>query len=581
MSMETHVFFRGKMPSKPALSRALKQLGFPYTIKPVAGSLEKQSGYMPMMLWDEETGVEFEVLDEPSDIAEFANVGVDPSFDRVANFRWGGNMQECGAGMCCAAALAKLLNGVVFDEAEGKLFSPDEAAELARKYLVFISKPKTSRVGTKPGDIKRFLKSLLSVRSDLVMVGRTLVIRPVRHFLRGAYFARTGDRYAFEIRQYLHPLFHADSDLGVRHPAGGYHWNVYEPQVEYLVFDSLADRVFDGWSRLTAFSDIIDEAHKTRPMNEDDRFDALVLSGQIEDACTFVNDIERRRSHDSSWRDWARNKKQVLESGISTLCEEHHRKEAAAAKAMKLGDIWEASPFPVEVSGADRAGRTDEPAFPTAPWVTLPTELWRELPSQPGETVFARWTVGRKDRRILWKPLTLQEAEERHQTLQQYYVATRLTDGTLAIVNSYTLWDPHRPKPIIPYETIHEREYFLEIHVPPGEISASFSEEIGKAGILRLTDVWIRNVARTKRYWSGHNVFYFGERSTWDDRTDETIRKFRVITGSDLVRLTVQRTSIDGISVLIRCVRDYLSFEGVDNHLNSMSPAIFARQPES
>jgi len=48
-----------------------------------------------------------------------------------------------------------------------------------------------------------------------------------------------------------------------------------------------------------------------------------------------------------------------------------------------------------------------------------------------------------------------------------------------------------------------------------------------------------------------------------------------------LARLTVQRTSIDDISTLIRCVRDYLSFERVDNYLNSMAPDIFGKQPQS
>jgi hypothetical protein len=59
MSMETHVFFRGKLPSKAALSRAMKELGFPFAIKPATGSLEQESGYMPMLLRREETGVEF------------------------------------------------------------------------------------------------------------------------------------------------------------------------------------------------------------------------------------------------------------------------------------------------------------------------------------------------------------------------------------------------------------------------------------------------------------------------------------------------------------------------------------------
>ena len=119
-----------------------------------------------------------------------------------------------------------------------------------------------------------------------VMVGRILLIRPVRHFIRGAYFARTYDRYAFETHHYLHPLFHSDSELGARHPAG-YPCIVYEPQVEYLVFDSLAHRVFEDWSRLTAFSDIIVEAHKTRAMNEDDRFDLAVRHDAFNDVSCF------------------------------------------------------------------------------------------------------------------------------------------------------------------------------------------------------------------------------------------------------------------------------------------------------
>ena len=162
MSMEMHVFFRGRLPSKAALARALKELRFPYSIKPATGSLEKQTGYMPMMLWDEETGVEFEIFDDPAAIADYATVGVDPSFNRIAAFRWGGNMEEAGAGICCAAALAKLLNGVVFDGTEGNLFSPEEAIAVANLTLHYIYKPDNSRrLGTKPADIKRFLKSLL------------------------------------------------------------------------------------------------------------------------------------------------------------------------------------------------------------------------------------------------------------------------------------------------------------------------------------------------------------------------------------------------------------------------------------
>src|SRR5437867_2122119 len=100
MSIEMHVFFRGKLPSKAALSRALKELGFPFTIKPATGSLEQQKGYMPMLLRRDETGVEFDVYDDPADLAEFADIGVDPSLNRLANFRWAGDIREAVAGMC-------------------------------------------------------------------------------------------------------------------------------------------------------------------------------------------------------------------------------------------------------------------------------------------------------------------------------------------------------------------------------------------------------------------------------------------------------------------------------------------------
>src|SRR5262245_56300877 len=187
MSTETHVFFRGKLPNKAALSRAMKELGFPFSIKPATGSLEGQSGFMPMMFRREETGVEFDVFSEREAVAEFADAGVDQSFERRASLRWGSDFQEAVAGLCAAAALARLVNGVVFDEAEDKLLGAEEATALARRNLEALAQPKPAeRMGTRPADIKRYLRPLLKQRDDLVLIGRRLVIRPVRHVLRGA-----------------------------------------------------------------------------------------------------------------------------------------------------------------------------------------------------------------------------------------------------------------------------------------------------------------------------------------------------------------------------------------------------------
>jgi hypothetical protein len=142
MSMETHVFFTGSLPSKADLERRMQELGFPFKIIPPHDSLEGQKGFLPMMNGDAETGVEFDVFDGKEDTEFYENVGADPSLDRIANFRWGGDFQEAAAGMCGAAALAGLVGGVVFDEAEDRLMSVDEAIEVARSTLDFLASGK-------------------------------------------------------------------------------------------------------------------------------------------------------------------------------------------------------------------------------------------------------------------------------------------------------------------------------------------------------------------------------------------------------------------------------------------------------
>src|ERR1700754_3340502 len=121
MSMEIHVFFRGKLPTKPALAKAMKELGFPITIPPPKDSLEKQSGFLPMRLRREEAGAEFDVFEGRDNIADIMGDSVsevDPGFDRCGTFRFGGNENEMVTAMCASTALAKLVGGVVLD-AEG------------------------------------------------------------------------------------------------------------------------------------------------------------------------------------------------------------------------------------------------------------------------------------------------------------------------------------------------------------------------------------------------------------------------------------------------------------------------------
>jgi hypothetical protein len=275
MSMETHVFFRGKLPTRAALSRAMKELGFPFSIAPATGSLEQHSGFMPMKLRGEETGVEFDVYSDHAAVEEFADVGVDAGFERRASLRWGGDFQEAVAGMSAAAALAKLMNGVVFDEAEDRLLSSDDAIAVARKNLQELVKPEDAKhPGTRPADLKRYLKPLLKQRSDLVLIDRLLIIRPVRHIVRGVFFDRTSDKYEFRVYRYVHPLWLDNCRYFRAQVHRVADWHVWAPHFKPFLFDVLAEDVFAQLGTLTTLEACNDDKGDDREVGFGPEFGA-------------------------------------------------------------------------------------------------------------------------------------------------------------------------------------------------------------------------------------------------------------------------------------------------------------------
>jgi hypothetical protein len=349
MSMETHVFFRGKLPSKAALSRAMKELDFPFSITPATGSLEAQKGFMPMKLRGEDTGVEFDVFGDRVAIEEFADAGVDASFERRASLRWGGDFEEAVAGMCAAVALAKLVDGVVFDEAEDRLLSVDDAIAVARQNLqrLLQREDKKRRPGTRPADLKRYLKPLLKQRSDLVLTGRLVLIRPVRHLLRGAFFDRTGDKYCFRVLRCVKPLFSVEDDFYFDFCADVHSrsdWTVWQPYFEGLLFDALDEDVFRAVGKTTSLAQFDGDLGIGDMDSYRDRFPvrvaALVLAGQRERAAELIEqELARteRKGHEYLHH-VAGKQKALLERDVGSLCAEFHAMERQAAEVLKLGD---------------------------------------------------------------------------------------------------------------------------------------------------------------------------------------------------------------------------------------------------
>jgi hypothetical protein len=440
MANELHVLFSGKLPSKAALARAMKELAFPVTIPAGGKPLAQQSGYLPMKLRREESGVEVDVTDDRSVVEEIAGPQVDPRYQRCVSFRWGGDEREMVCAQCAAAALAKLTDGIVRDD-DGTHLSADQQIAEAHDSLKRV-KPTEPRHGTRPADIKRYLKPLLELRSDLVVVGRHLFIRPVRHFLRGALFVPTIDKYRFEIMGYVHPLYSADKyGYDMRHV--GVRTEVWQPHFAAQLFEGLKTDVLDRWGPVTTLDGFATWNINTGGAYHETSTLCFALAGEWDHAaeCAERAEWELRDEKDKVE---VRKLWEQLTTDVGAVCAKLHAREAENVKALKLERIWEPAPFPVELPPAERA-RSVDPLFLTTPWIPTPPGLWQELPTEPGEVRFAKKVRLRGDEQILLAALTREEAEERHRAREEYVMAARLADGSLLVIHLFE-WDRNDPE---------------------------------------------------------------------------------------------------------------------------------------
>jgi hypothetical protein len=562
MAMETHVFFRGKLPSKAALTRALKELGFPLAVKPATGSLEQQSGFMPMTLWSEETGAEFDAYNGDDALADFTDVGADPRFDRRASFRWGGDAHECAAGTCGAAALAKLVGGVVFDEQENRLLSVDDAIAIARNYLSTVPQPSTVR-RRRPrgrGTFQDILAPLLAKRSDLVLVDNLLLIRPVRHLARGARFYWADRKRTLEAYPLLWPLFEAPCRI-VEFYDPVFSGSVYDPVFEPELFDRLAGDLFAHMGKIAALDDFHAKLLEHLRRWLEVRFATILLSKGIERAGEYLARFE------SDGRDEERRAR--LEGDRTALFAHYHGKEAETARAMNIEHAWEPTPFPAEVSDGQRAASHD-PIFTPTPWLEFPPS-WRHFPpEQPGELLFGRRSRHRHNVPFLISPLTREEAEHRHRNCLPYKMMTRLPEGHAFVQSYWTCSNPEREedgslKPGEPRPTV---TYWVQIFSPGGRyIKVYFTQPESRSLELQSIDMEIQK--REQRYapemteeWYSFLGFRDNEKAIHDFRTHPKTYERRKMTEADRAAYIFPLPPFGDIDALWQRIALYLRNEG-------------------
>lgn len=564
MSIEIHVFFRGKLPNTAALTRGLKGLGFTLSITPPAYPLEGHSGYMPMRFQRDETGVEFYIDDGRAVVEDVLPpeqlANVDPNFDRCASFRWGSAEDEMVCGLCCAAALAKLTNGVVYEEQDGVLWSVETAITEAKKYFEEFARKADPKLGTQQAHIKRYLKSLLKQRSDLVLVGRDLLIRPVRHFLRGAVLDRTSNKYHFSVYRYLLPLYAEFSHLGFSKELGDPDFLVWQPHFEPLLIERLKDEVFEQLGRVATLTEFTDFTMTNRiiggPSVLASRITNLVLAGERDRAAEIVHQVETDDGYDDDDRKRLRERWDLLSRDIETVCAEFHAKEATLIKVMKLEHIWEPSPFPVEVPAARRKSETSEIFFSVEPWIERPPALLQELPEKPGEIMFARDTLERNESVMLMAPITREEAEERHRGLESYVLATRLDDDISLVLKRRTDRDRNDPDPRT-YQKGPHVGYVVELWGPSLVADAGASQDYDSKILLHFEFIRINRRHPRQEIW---RCLYMhdDEKTIIDSRGAEEAWSEEPMTSADRQLLTCPTPGFGEYTELVAQVRSLL-----------------------
>jgi hypothetical protein len=356
MSSEIHLFFAGILPTKAELQRAMQELGFPFTIKAARGSLERQSGYMPMRLDRQDTGVEFDLERGRATIEELLPDDVDPAFDRAAALRWGGDPTEAAAGLCAAAALAGLTGGVIFDDARGVLCNADDAVAAGHRELEALRPmelPHEHRANN--ASIKQMLKPILDQRRDLAFIGGRLMIVPVRHLVRGAWFYGYG-KNEFRMNRFILPLYLSAGPGAIGYgkeyfPRRGRRWAVDAPGTKSMICDYVLGDILPWCGNIATLGDYWTAIENAPTRHERGYIETLALSGEL----ALVGEALRFLQKEEYAQDFVATKRFLLDEPYENVLARFHAVETATARTLKLGRHWHPSRFPGEFPEADRA----------------------------------------------------------------------------------------------------------------------------------------------------------------------------------------------------------------------------------
>lgn len=134
MAMEIFALANRQLNSIAEWQRAIDAEGFSFPTQLSADvSFANLSGFLPARYDNMKCGFECDHWALRSITDDYPNIAFDHSWKYALAFRFGVKRGELECAWMAATAYERATSGAVFDTEEGRLFQPDEAAQLVRK----------------------------------------------------------------------------------------------------------------------------------------------------------------------------------------------------------------------------------------------------------------------------------------------------------------------------------------------------------------------------------------------------------------------------------------------------------------
>jgi len=219
---------------------------------------------------------------------------------------------------------------------------------------------------TRVAQIRQVVQPLLERNSDLALVGRLIVIKPVHHLLLGVYIGRS-----------LNPLRHVPtwsvlllSDVqksfgflwGERVRGRQGFWQTTDPDVSSAMCEAIEQEALAPMRSIKRFDDFIDLTSKLRnPRRHLDLFPIARLTVDIargdlvaaEAICSYLKTKAGKSEYVYQEERYGRAVQELCplvaandRAGLANLL---HSYEAQSVKNLKIEKYWERTPFPIEM----------------------------------------------------------------------------------------------------------------------------------------------------------------------------------------------------------------------------------------